>query len=77
MGVGQTSKEYKDCGNKWIYKIKYNPDGSVSRYKAKLVAKGYHQTAGVDCIETFSIVAKRAMVKMMLSLAVVKRCEIK
>lgn len=32
----------KVIGNKWVYKVKYNPNGTVSRYKAILIAKGYH-----------------------------------
>lgn len=35
-------------GCRWVYAIKYQPDGSVERLKARLVAKGYTQTFGVD-----------------------------
>lgn len=41
-------KGKKAIGSKWVYKIKYHPDGTVDRYKAGLVAKGYNQVAGVD-----------------------------
>ncbi|MCO5605769.1 hypothetical protein L7F22_059953 [Adiantum nelumboides] len=35
-------------GCRWVYKVKHNSDGSVNRYQAKLVAKGYAQTYGID-----------------------------
>jgi len=34
-------KDKKIIGCKWVYKIKHNANGFVSRYKTKLVAKGY------------------------------------
>ena len=41
----------------------------MDRYKAKLVAKGYTQQAGLDFVETFSPVAKLTSVIILLSLA--------
>lgn len=41
-------------GSKWIFRIKHNQDGSIQRYKARLVAQGFHQTPYIDFHETFS-----------------------
>ena len=34
-------KGVKPIGCRWVYKVQYNTDGSVNRYNARLVAKGY------------------------------------
>ncbi|KAK9207149.1 hypothetical protein WN943_017434 [Citrus x changshan-huyou] len=62
----------KLVGNKWVFRVKYNPDGSISKYKARLVAKGFHQTYGVDFFEIFSQVVKPCTVRIVLSLAVMQ-----
>jgi histone deacetylase 1/2 len=56
-------------GCKWIYKIKKNSDGSISRHKACLVAQGFSQQCGLDYDETFSPVVQHSTVRIILSLA--------
>ena len=51
--------------NKWIFQRKTDTDGSVTIYKARLVAKCFRQVQGVDCDEIFSLVES---VRIMLAI---------
>nr|GEW77918.1 NBS-containing resistance-like protein [Tanacetum cinerariifolium] len=54
----------------WLFKHKFHADGTLNRYKARLVANGSSQQLGVDFDETFSPVVKPAIVRTVLSLVV-------
>lgn len=55
-----------DC--KWIFKTKRNTDGSVHKYKARLVARGFSQRKGIDYKDTYSPVARLDSIRLLLSI---------
>ncbi|XP_074300923.1 uncharacterized protein LOC141632261 [Silene latifolia] len=66
-------KGKKPIGCKWVYKVKYKADGTLERYKARLVAQGFTQVKGVDYHETYALVAKMTSVRYLLAVAVAKK----
>jgi len=57
-------------GNKWVFTVKYESDGKIERYKARLVAQGFTQTQGLDYEEIFALMAKLNSIRVILSLAI-------
>ncbi|GJV46418.1 tocopherol cyclase [Tanacetum coccineum] len=55
---------------KWVYRLKRDKNGAITRYKARFVAKGIRQQPGINFHETFSPVVKSTTIQAVLSLAV-------
>jgi hypothetical protein len=64
----QKGRNVIDC--KWVYKVKHKAGGSLDRYKARLLAKGFKQRYDIDYDDTFSPVIKSATIRTFLSIAV-------
>ena len=60
-----------------MFKLKHNADGSLARHKVRLVAKGFHQTTSFDYGETFSLVVKQAIIRVVLTIALARRWNIR
>ena len=68
--VWELPKGRKTVGSKWVYKLKTGADGSVERYKARLVAQGFTQKYGTDYDETFCPVVRMESLRALIALSV-------
>ena len=59
-----------------MWKIKRKADGTVDRYKARLVAQGFSQKQGIDYTEAFAPVAKMSSIRLLLAWAAYQDLEI-
>jgi hypothetical protein len=62
-------KDKSMVSSKWIYKIKHAADGSVEKFKARFVARGFTQKEGINYEETFSPVVRYTSIQAIISLA--------
>jgi hypothetical protein len=70
-GVSRATKlpaEQRTIRTKWVFKIKRKADGSIEKYKTRLVAKGFNQRYGIDFTETFSPVVKYVTLRMVIAI---------
>jgi hypothetical protein len=58
----------KSFGSKWLFNKKFNAEGKLEKYKARLVEKGYSQVEGIDFGEIFSHIAKLTSIRFILSI---------
>lgn len=51
-----------------VFKVKYNTDGTVARFKARLVAQGFSQVPGIDFTERFAPTVRRESLRIYLAI---------
>ncbi len=68
--VEERKKDTPTITARWLWKVKYHPDGSIDKYKARLVARGFNQIKGVNYQETFSPVIRFETIRYLLAYAV-------
>ncbi|CAA0834987.1 cysteine-rich RLK (RECEPTOR-like protein kinase) 8, partial [Striga hermonthica] len=66
----------KPLGYRWIFKRKMKPDGTIDKYKARLVIKGYKQKEGLDYFDTYSPVTRITSIRVIIAIAALRNLEI-
>ncbi|MGG6712872.1 UNVERIFIED_CONTAM: hypothetical protein ITH36_24955, partial [Salmonella enterica subsp. enterica serovar Weltevreden] len=56
----------KPLGWKWIFKIKMRIDGSVERFKPRLVIQGFRQKEAIDFFDTYAPVARISTIRLLI-----------
>ncbi len=59
-------KDKKTIGCKWVYKVKHNVDRFINKYKARLVTKGFIETYNINYEETYNLVVKMTIIKIIV-----------
>jgi hypothetical protein len=59
----------KAISSRWVYKVKPGSHGKPSRYKARLVARGFEQKDGIDFLETFTPVVRWETIRILIAIA--------
>ena len=67
---------FKALGCKWIFKTKLKADGTIDKYKARLVVQGFRQKEGLDFFDTYSPVSRITSIRTIICIAALRNLEI-
>ena len=67
--LSELPKGKKAISVRWVFKQKLKPDGSIGKYKARLVARGFLQKPGLDYFEVFAPVARHETIRLVIAIA--------
>ncbi|GJU69147.1 zinc finger, CCHC-type containing protein [Tanacetum coccineum] len=59
----------RPLGCKWIFKRKLKVDGTVEKFKARLVIQGFKQKSGIDYFDTYALVARISTIRLLIAMA--------
>ncbi|GJZ13448.1 zinc finger, CCHC-type containing protein [Tanacetum coccineum] len=59
----------KPLGCKWIFKRKLKVDGTIEKFKARLVIQGFKQKLGIDYFDTYALVARISTIRLLIAMA--------
>jgi len=64
---------YKPITSKWIFKRKKRVDGTIERFKARLVIRSFNQRHGIDYSDTYAPVARLATIRVLIALTAIQK----
>ena len=68
--------DQKAIGSGWVFQVKHNADGSIERFKARIITKGYSQCPGLDYNESFAPTFRPATLRIIMAMAAVEDLEL-
>ena len=63
-------------GSRWVFKVKRLPDGSIDKYKGRIMAQGFSQVHGIHYNEVFAPTARMAAMRTVLAIAAIEDLEL-
>ncbi|XP_077222219.1 uncharacterized protein LOC143856067 [Tasmannia lanceolata] len=62
---------FKTIGCKWVLRRKLRPDGTIDKYKARLIAKGFRQKENIHFFDTYSPVTRITSIRVLIAVAAI------